>query len=228
MNSILKLSLGFLVAFMQFGCSTTNSNHPTEAKAVYKPHNYRSDPGLSPSIHRVVILPLYTGDVLTQQTAESLDPVVVESLVRQLRFEVVTLSREQCEKAFGTLDLSSTGALPNDFLHTLADRFGAQAVMFVDVTSYTPYSPISIGLRGKLVSCADAHFIWNFDEVFSTGNPEVITGLRAFFVTSGQGANPLDMSLDALQSPSRLTGYASYTMFSTLPFRYQSSSIGKK
>jgi hypothetical protein len=223
MRRYLLLNLGLLCLIGLLGCSLTNSNRHLESTTVFKPHNYHSDPALSPNLHRVVLLPVHAGVVIDQQTAETLDPVIVESLVRQLRFEVVTLSREQCEKTFGTLDLSSSEALPDNFLQTLAQRFGVEAVMFVDVTSYSPYPPISVGLRGKLVSCSDSHYIWNFDEVFSTGNPEVITGLRVFFVTSGHSPYPVDLSLNALQSHSRLAYYASYTIFSTLPFRYQVS-----
>jgi hypothetical protein len=146
-----------------------------------------------------------------------LDPIFSAALQRQQRFEVVELTRDECEKTFGLPDIASAASLPHDFLSILGDKFGAQAVMFVDVTTYQPYRPLGIGIRAKLADVASRRLIWSFDEILSTSQPAVANSLRRYYLENDRGKVPFDLSNDALQSPGRFATYAAGVAFGTLP-----------
>jgi len=129
------------------------------------------------------------------------------------------LSREQCAMSFGAPELGSTDALPTDFLSRLGSDYSAQAVMFVDITAFDPYRPLSIGIRAKLATVADRRLIWSFDEVFTCLDPAVVAGLRRFYLRNSQAGAQVDLSSDALESPRRFAAYVADTTFQTLPRR---------
>jgi len=190
---------------------------PARAGPFYSPRNFTAERNLPVGLHRVVLLPVHGGDLVPRETAEGLDPIFATALQRQQRFEVVPLSRDECEKTFGVPSLSSTSSLPKDFLAILGEKFGAQAVVFVDLTAYQAYPPMSIGVRAKLADVASRRLIWSYDEILSTLQPAVANGLRRYFVQTDRGGVPFDLSTDALQSPARFAAYASETAFHTLP-----------
>lgn len=209
--------LGLLAAFGGAACSSPGPTDPARLGPFFHPRNFTGAPRLPANLRRVVLLPVHGGDLIPRETAESLDPILLTALQNQQRFEVVVLSREECEKSFGSPDLSSAAALPRDFLATMAQKFDAQAVMFVDLTTYTPYRPLAIGIRAKLADVATKNLIWSFDETFNTNNPAVANSLRHFYVHNDRGDVPFDMSTDALQSPGRFAAYAADAAFHTLP-----------
>jgi hypothetical protein len=201
------------------GCSYLPLPTPDPAKTgpFYTPHNFTAERSLPVGLHRVVLLPVHGGELMPRETAEGLDPIFSAALQRQLRFEVVELSRDECEKTFGLPDVSSAASLPHDFLSILGEKYGAQAVMFVDVTTYQAYRPLGIGIRAKLADVATARLIWSYDEIVSTSQPAVANSLRRYYLESDRGKVPFDMSSDALQSPSRFATYAAGVAFGTLP-----------
>lgn len=220
MNRLLRRFGILAVVGALAGCASHPA--PTDSARVgpfYTPRNVRADHLLPPWVLRVVLLPVHGGAVASAQTAENLDPLVAEALERQGRFEVVTLSRDECAKSFGVPDLGSADPLPHDFLQILAEKFDAQAVLFVDLTDYTAYRPLAIGLRAKLALVTDHRMIWSFDEVFSMENPTIVNSVRRFYLHTELGSVPFDLSTDALQSPNRVAAYAADAMFRTLPPR---------
>jgi len=52
----------------------------------------------------------------------------------------------------------------------LSREYGADAIMFVDITSLSTYQPLVLGLRAKLAS-ADGTILWSFDTLFSASDP---------------------------------------------------------
>ena len=136
-----------------------------------------------------------------------------------MRFEVVTLSREECQKSFGVPDISSAAALPHDFLRALGRKFAVDAVLFVDVTAYRGYRPLLLGVRAKLASVEDHRLVWTFDEVFSASDPAVANSVRRFFYRNELDRMPFDLTPGALQSPVHFAAYAAEATFETLPSR---------
>lgn len=199
------------------GCSSPSPVDPARLGPFFHPRNFTGVPRLPANLRRVVLLPVHGGDLIPRETAEGIDPVLLTALQNQQRFEVVVLSREECEKSFGSPDLSSAAALPHDFLATLGQKFEAQGVMFVDLTTYNAYRPLAIGLRAKLADVSTKNLLWSFDETFSTNDPAVANSLRHFYLHNDRGDVPFDLSTDALQSPARFAAYAADAAFHTIP-----------
>ena len=169
---------------------------------------------------RVVLLPVHGGTLAPEESVAALDPVFVTALQRENRFEVVLLSREACLRKFRATEFSSSAALPRGFLEALRQEFAADAVLFVDLTVFSAYHPLALGLRGKLVTLDPAgagRLVWTFDNVFSAANPAVVNSARRFFQDNDRGGVPADLSAGILQSPGRFAGYAAAAMFATLP-----------
>jgi hypothetical protein len=190
---------------------------PARRGPFFVPHNVAADASMPVGIHRVVLLPVHGAPYADPEACESLDPVFAAALVHQMRFEVTTVSREECAKSFGLPDIDSTSALPHDFLALLGQKFGAQAVLFVDLTAYGPYRPLTLGIRAKLATVADRRIVWSFDEIFDANQPTVTNAVRHFYLHDEMGDVPFDRSSDALSSPSRFAAYAADTVFHTLP-----------
>lgn len=214
-----RLLLGLAAALLAAGCQHPAVTDPARRGPYFAPHNFVGDRQMPAEIHRVVLLPVHGGQFAPAEEAEALDTVFVTALERQMRFEVVTLTRSECQASFGTPDISSAAALPHDFLEDLGRKFGAEAVMFVDLTAYQPYRPILLGIRAKLSLISDHHLIWSFDDLFSAADPAVNNGVRRFYLENGGGPMPLDMTTAALQSPTRFGAYAADAAFKTLPPR---------
>ena len=212
----LLLTAGVLVSL---GCSSLTSNKPILGAAPFAPKNYVGDVNLPFVMKRVVLLPVCGGDVTPPETAAELDSVFATALGRQMRFEVVTLSREECLRRFGRETVSSASALPIDFLKNLGHDFGAQGVLFVDLTAFQAYRPLELGVRAKLASVSDTRLIWSFDEVFSADNPEVANSVGQYFSSNSPTDIPMDNAAAAFISPTKYATYVANTVFKTLPRR---------
>ena len=70
-----------------------------------------------------------------------------------------------------------------------------------------------------LATVRDVRLLWTFDEVISASNPAVANSARRQFLKTDRGAQPLDLSPTALQSPGRFAAFAAETMFAPLPAR---------
>lgn len=213
----IALLLGAVLLGLVSGCTQPSVVSPARIGPFYHPVNFSGVPKLPYGVRRVVLLPAAAGNLMPPETKDALDPIFATALERQQRFEVVSVSRDELAKTFGFQEVSSTDALPNDFLQELGEKYGAQAVMFVDVTSYFAYGPLRLGLRCKLAEVKSHALLWSFDEVYNTSNPAVANGLRKFNLHNGRGNLPFDMSGDALTSPGVFADYVADTTFRTLP-----------
>ena len=208
-----------LMATVFSGCESEMPANPLAKVPMYTPHNFSGDPNLPLAMKRVVLLPVAGSDVTSPETAAELDPVFAQALGQQVRFEVVTLSREECLRRFGREAISSASALPPDMLKSLGHDFGAQGVMFVDLTAFEAYRPLQLGIRAKLAYVEDSRLVWAFDEVFSADNPAVANSVRRFYSSNSPTDIPMDNSSSAFISPAKYAGYVADTVFKTLPRR---------
>jgi hypothetical protein len=218
-----RVAAALLLASVVFaGCSSVPRKSEKPAPVAQSSRNVVGDKHLPASLRRVVLLPVCGADAAEPESAAALDAGFATALERQMRFEVVTLSREECMRRFGVDSLLSSGALPAGFLEEISRDFAAQGVMFVDLTSYRPLRPIAIGVRAKLALLEGGRLIWAFDEVFSSGDPAVVAGIRKYYAPGGgdRGENPANIPEAALLSPSRFGAYAAEATFETLPPRY--------
>lgn len=200
------------------GCETVTAD-PALVGPFYTPRNFAAEPVLPADLRRVVVLPVSAGDLVPDETAETLDRIVAEALLAQQRFEVVVLSREECRRWFGAGDFPSTAALPHGFLAQIGERYAADAVLFTDITTHQAYRPQALGLRAKLATVRDVRLLWSFDEIITAADPAVANSARRRYLKADRAAQPLDLSPAALQSPGRFATFAAEAMFATLPPR---------
>ena len=185
----------------------------------FTPRNFTGDKILSASIRRVLVMPIYGGGVAEAGPTPALDDVLIGALQKQARFEVVALSREDCQRRIGRPEIASVALLPNGFLDELGKAYGVDAVLFVDLTIYHPYGPLALGFRAKLATVNEVRLIWSFDDAFSLANPNVVNSVHRYAHDAGSTQSPVDMTLGTLQSPRRFAAYAADAMFDTLPPR---------
>lgn len=194
--------------------------YPTVADAArlgpfYTPGNFAGDASLG-IVRRVALLPVWVGQGTAPESVSALDDVVLASLQRQNRFEIVQVSREEIRRRYVADALSSSTALPADLLETLKREYSVDAVLFVDVTAYQAYKPITIGLRSKLAVIDGSRLLWTFDNMFASDDPAVANAARRHFVERDRSV-PTDLTAAVLQSPSKFAAYATTAMFATLP-----------
>lgn len=203
------------------GCATLERKPAKQKPVTQAARNFVGDKHLPANLRRVVLLPVCGGDAAEPESAEALDAAFATALERQMRFEVVTLSREECRRRFGAESLLSAAPLPAGFLDEISHDFAAQGVVFVDLTAYHPLRPIALGIRAKLALLDGGRLVWAFDQVFSASDPSVIAGVRAYYSAGGgdRGENPANLPEAALISPSRFGAYAAEAAFETLPPR---------
>src|SRR5690242_6290486 len=106
------------------GCATPGPYDPARIGPFFSPANYSGEPSLG-GVRRVVLLPISGGTLASGEMTAALDPVFAAALQQEKRFEVVTLSRQECLRRFRSEAVSSTAALPADFLPALRREFAA-------------------------------------------------------------------------------------------------------
>lgn len=204
-----------ILALLLSSCMTPGPQDPVRVGPFYHPGNHAGEPSLG-GIRRVVVLPVWSGNVAPSESAAALDETILTALQGENRFEAVPLTRAECLRRFRAEALSSSSALPHDFLATLKREFAADAVLFIDLTVYQPYSPLGLGFRSKLATIDGTRLVWTFDNLFLAEDPLVANAARHHFLHRDRTV-PADQSQAVLQSPSRFASYAASAMFATLP-----------
>ena len=202
------------------GCAqlTSNPKEALKSKApAFVPTNHGGDAKVPPGIRRVVVLPVAGSTVATPESVSALDPVIINALQQQNRFEVVPLTREECRRFFLSDEISSVSAIPANFMTVMRREYAADAVMFVDLTVYRAYHPLDLGFRAKLATVGNSHLVWTFDTIFSADDPAVVESASRYLANRDQGGLPTGLSPVVLQSPRRFATYAAAAMFATLP-----------
>jgi hypothetical protein len=213
-----KLVLALAASLLLTGCAFLEIEVPPRPVPAYVPTNFKGDARLPGDIHRVAMLPAHGGNIADPESAAALDPVLLAALQRQVRFEVVTISREDCRRLFGSGSVGSTDALPPGLLEKIATTYAVDAVLFTDITVYQPYRPLTVGLRAKLATARDVRLVWAFDEVFSGGQAAMLTSVQDYYAGVDKSA-AMDVSSAVFQSPTRFGAVAADLMFRTLPPR---------
>ena len=167
-------------------------------------------------IRRVAVLPIYFEE-RQQSPPNDLDLVFHAELNKAAAFEVIPISREELSAHFGIPQLSSVQVIPRDLLTRLMADYAVEGVLFTDLTHYSPYRPISIGVRCKLVDARSGVQRWVFDHLFDSGNPDIAVAAKRFSV--GQEIEQLPIPTDGasiLQSPSQFGKYVAHETYRSL------------
>ena len=139
----------FLLALLATSLTSCQLKPFRAATPVAPIPSFRADGGGSP-IRRIAVLPPYCN----QQTASSVNDLEMtfqSELSKTSLFELVPISHAAMEMHFGKPQISSVDIIPGDLLFRLRSEYGVEGVLFIDITHYFPYGPISIGVRVKLV-----------------------------------------------------------------------------
>ena len=168
--------------------------------------------------NRVAVLPCYHADP-DSPLLDYIDKVFHQELAQERIFETIRISTDQMRRLFGLGRISSSSDLPENFLRTLDEQTGANGVLFVDLDSYRPYRPMSLGVRAKLVDLKSGEFMWAIDETFDAGHAGVIVGASMFQEKAQVRALSSKTSGTVLQSRRVFSKYIASTVFSTLPMR---------
>jgi hypothetical protein len=221
---VILIALSILLFFL-VGCSTTVAHGEIVTGKDYEVSNYsRLAPKLPDRMRRVAMLPLTTepadGDMMLGR--ESLEPILQSEFDRLNVFEVIRVTPEQMRHFTVKSDWAANEKLPPNFLSTIKQETGCDAVLFCRLTRYHAYPPMAVGWNLKLVDAVDGQVWWAVDEMFDLADPQVVTATRRYELHHQKyyQANPLLAdSRTALISPRRFAAYSAAAMFSTLPER---------
>jgi hypothetical protein len=217
-RAILTL-LGVLVLGLASGCTITRVlTDPVVRGPFFDVQNFTGVPRLPGTLRRVVLLPVAGTPGLNGDTLASFDPVVLAELQHVSRFEVVVAEPAALARLCDRPRLLSSDALPPDFLAVMSREYGADAILFVDVTALSTYEPLVLGFRMKLAS-NDGNILWASDTLFAASDPSVANAARRHDRLRHISTDPGDTSYTVLRSPARFADYAAAAMFVTLPPR---------
>jgi hypothetical protein len=201
------------------GCTATRSViDPVTFGPFFTPKNFTGVPRLPAKLQRVVLLPVAGTPGTPIEALSSFDQVMLAELQREARFEVVVADPSALTRLCDRSRVLSSEMLPSDFLSVLGREYGANGVMFVDITSYSAYQPLVLGLRAKLAA-TDGTILWAFDTLFSTSDPAISDSARKHDKQRHPPTDPGDLSYTVLRSPVRFADYAAAAAFDTLPPR---------
>lgn len=185
---------------------------------VRAPANVRGPAAWPEALRRVAVLPAH--DATRRLPAEfvaTYDDGWGRALAASQRAEFVAVPRALLSELCGRETLDSTAPLPAGLLGSLARATGADAVLFLDLTEVSPYPPLSLSFRGRLVATTDAETIWMVDETFDSRDAATARGARIQARASTRGAG--DPVAGVMQSPSRFADHAFRAVTALLPPR---------
>jgi len=214
---ILPFGAIVVLAAWTTGCLSALQRHPASPK-IQLANVYR--PPVAGDLTRVAVLPL-SGDVQPAEALREMDKTFHAEFNKPQVFEGVQIQRQEMEEIIHQDQISSVEPIPQELLRALEEKYGAEAVLFTDITYYRPYRPISISVRTKLVSLKTNEVLWAIDANFDSAEPGVAAAARAFSKLTEQ--NPVILkasdSSGVLLSPQRFARFVAREIFATLPKR---------
>ena len=215
---------GWFAAWMLLGGNLATEHQSDLRAAVVRPANvFLRSPVLPADLHRVAVLPLTSesqGENLSEG-CEALAPVLLDEVVKTRRFEVVSVNAETLRSGSGRLAWTGTEALPSGFFDSLQREYGCDALLFCQLTTYHPYSPMLIGWRLKLVDAHTHQILWSADEVFESRpkGPGVVSDALEFLYPHDKHLAAEGKQWAEAHSPRQFGRYAVAQLLRTLPER---------
>ena len=205
-----------LCALLCAGCSALPFGLSSAEVPPYVPRNARGPAEWPAGIRRVAVLPAHDATGwLTPEFAATLDPVWTRSLALAQRAELVAVDRRALAAWAGRETVDSTDALPDGLLARIADATGAQAVLFLDITRCSPYPPLALSFRAKLVTLPAPQIVWAADESFDSADTAVARAAAQFARSNAQSLG--DPVSGVQLSPTRFADYAFQSVAALLP-----------
>lgn len=194
------------------GCQ---SHFHTVRLATPVPGSYAAPLDDGVAMRRVAVLPLCTAGA--PDALRDVEAAFAAELGSETFFEVVPISRAELEELTGERQLSSVAVLPADLLERLRGKFGAEGVLFTDITHFSPYRPLAIGVRTKLVDASTGQIRWALDHVYDSGSTPVAQAAKAFQRQfSSEHRHLPDDGGSVLLSPARFAKYVASETYAEL------------
>ena len=173
-------------------------------------------PDKSRPMRRVAMLPL-SGEKLTPEVLRDITTAFQAELSKKAIFEVVPIGGTELEAICGQRQLSSVEPMPAQLLDSLRERYGAEGILFTDITHLHAYRPVAIGVRAKLVDIGSGAISWACDCVYDSGHPAIAENARQFQrqFSDPQRAIPDDGG-SVLISPMRFAKFVASATFNSL------------
>lgn len=216
----MKKSILLFLAFIAFvsSCRKFKEEEIVAKAEPFRPVNIYPVERLPLSFTRVAMLPCHYPDA-DSSILDFCDQIFYRELSQERIFEIVTLSTDDINRLFGVKRLPSTARLPSNFLKIIERETAANGVLFLDLDSYKPFRPMSLGVRAKLVDLKTGEFMWAIDETFDAAHANVIAGATQYQQDSHVRALSERTKGSVLHSPRNFTKYIASTIFRTLPKR---------
>lgn len=219
-RSLLVFAGAVVLASVFAGCDSLPRIDGARQGPFYTPVNVRGTAQLPANIRRIAILPVAGVSAVPEESLARLDVTFVAELNRAARAETIPVSRETLDRLVGVRQVDSTTALPAFLLSKLQAETSADAVLFVDITTFSAYPPIALGIRAKLVTVNGLEMLWAFDNTFDAQEATVANAARRHFLSDPYSSSHVaDLSPTVLQNPARFATYAAAATFATLPAR---------
>jgi len=210
-------------AILSTGCKAIErAKDPSYTGPFRTQFNFAVAPGAETNqLRRLVVLPLLGGGPGSNESLdhgrEIIQPLLLENLRKSPRFEVVGHSGLNVPRLRGGQGQKVSETLPNAALARLAADSGADAALFSELTAYQAHPPLVTGLGLTLVRLADGEILWEFNDVFNSGEPLTRNSARRFLRDKSGLDSELDGPGQILNSPRRFAEYALSSAFNTLP-----------
>ena len=215
-------TVGLLVACLFLaGCAVPvrqTGSHSPDCRAEYV---YLYWPTLPADVKRVAVLPLACEAWRTDLAdgCEALAPILEAELVKTKKFEMIPVNPEILRNRTGRPKWTGAEVLPQEFLNSLREVYGCDAVLFCQLTAFRAYAPLAVGWRMRLVEVRTRQTLWAADEIFDAGQQVVMHGAAhyQFFEQQTRADAPEDWFMR--NSPRRFGQYTVAQLIATLPDR---------
>jgi hypothetical protein len=208
----------FFTLLFSMSCRKFKEEKVIAKAEPFRPTNIYPVERLPLNFTRVALLPCFHEDP-DSPILSFCDQIFLQELSQERIFEIVRIKPDELKSLIGVSRVSSSNNLPANFLKIIESRTSARGVLFIDLDSYKPFRPMSLGVRSKLVDLKTGEFMWAIDETFDAGHASVVVGASQYQESSQVRALSERTNGSVLQSPRVFTKYVASTIFSTLPKR---------
>lgn len=144
-------------------CSCSIYRAPTPAADYYY---FNPDADMS-RIGQVVLVQLYNNSVY-QQISPDVTRALYEEIQKKQLFSLRVVPENDPDWRSLNLDVDAAPDLKQ--LYLAAKTLRCDAIMVGNITQYTPYPHMVLGLRLKMISCLDGQLLWAFEQVWDTAD----------------------------------------------------------
>lgn len=215
--SLMRTFSIILTAVALAGCSSLPYPVKEQASAPVQLTNAQNLAPIPDSTRRVLMLPVYATQAVWEAQRD-LDFIFREEMNKLLRFEVVSIGRQEFSAFTQKEQIASTEEIPAEIWAALKQKYAADAILFTDVTSYRPYRPISMGVRAKLIDANTLTVLWAVDSTLDSANESVAKAAREYGEPGDSNARATRSQLTLL-SPRRFAAFTASQVYATLPKR---------